>query len=194
MVVQPSLFDAPPEPADGFAYEAGFIAADEERALVAQLEALAFKPFEFRGYLGNRRTVSFGWRYDFNERSLAEAAALPTWLGPLRRRAEGFAGLAEGAFVHALLTEYAPGAGIGWHRDRPEFETVVGVSLLAPCRFRLRRRAGKGFERREFTAEPRSAYRLAGDVREAWEHSIPPLDALRYSITFRSLRETARGR
>ena len=188
---QPSLFDAPSALPEGFAYQPDLIDRDEEARLVEAMGALGFKPFEFRGYLGNRRIVSFGWRYDFNDRRLGRAEPLPDWLLPLRDKAAEFAGVRPEAFAHALLTEYAPGAGIGWHRDRPEFDVVAGVSLLSPCRFRLRRRTGKRFERLEFTAEPRSAYRLAGEARDHWEHSIPPLDSLRYSITFRSLRPEA---
>jgi alkylated DNA repair dioxygenase AlkB len=95
------------------------------------------------------------------------------------------------ALEHALVLEYTPGAAIGWHKDRPVFDDVIGISLLAPCTFRLRRKAGAKWERRSLVAAPRSAYLLRGPSRTAWEHSIPPLDALRYAITFRSL---ARGR
>jgi alkylated DNA repair dioxygenase AlkB len=192
---QPSLFDAPP-PAlppglpDGFAYAPDLISAEEEADLAARFAELPFKPFEFRGYLGNRRVVSFGWRYDFNQRTLQEAGDIPGFLRPLRDRAAAFAGLAPQELEHLLLTEYAPRAGIGWHRDRPEFEDVVGISLLAPCTFRFRRKAASGWERAAFTAEPRSAYLLRGAARSEWEHSIPPLDALRYSITLRSVRRS----
>jgi alkylated DNA repair dioxygenase AlkB len=115
----------------------------------------------------------------------------------VRERAAHFAGLEPSALEHALLIEYAPGAGIGWHKDRPAFDDVIGISLLSPCRFRLRRKCGDRWERRSFTAEPRSAYLLRGPSRADWEHSIPPLEMLRYSITFRSMsrvRETVRVR
>jgi alkylated DNA repair dioxygenase AlkB len=93
-----------------------------------------------------------------------------------------------------MITEYAPGAGIGWHRDRPQFEDVVGVSFLAPCRFRFRQRQADGWRRASFNAEPRSAYLLRGPARRDWEHSIPRLQTLRYSITFRSFRPDLRKR
>jgi alkylated DNA repair dioxygenase AlkB len=153
---------------------------------------LPFKAFEFQGYLGNRRTVSFGLHYEFNGSGLQETEPMPRWLLPLRNRAAAWAGLASEALEHVLLTEYAPGAGIGWHRDRPVFEDVVGLSLLAPARLRFRREAGEKWERKALLAEPRSAYLLRGPAREEWQHSIAAMEALRYSITFRSLRPGVR--
>jgi alkylated DNA repair dioxygenase AlkB len=183
---QAELFPSLPE---GLAYREEFISAGEERALAERIAALPFAPFEFHGFLGKRRTVSFGWKYDFNEHGLQPTEPIPDWLEPLRDRAAAFAGGA--AFDHSLVIEYAPGAGIGWHRDRPVFEKVVGVSLLAPCRLRFRRKAGAKWERAALSAQPRSAYLLTGPARSEWEHSIPEMEALRYSVTFRSLR---RGR
>jgi alkylated DNA repair dioxygenase AlkB len=136
--------------------------------------------------------VSFGWHYDFNGGGLKQAGALPDFLLPLRRRAAEFANLEPQALEHVLLTEYRPGAGIGWHRDRSQFGDVIGISLLASCTFRLRRKRDTIWMRRSLTAEPRSAYLLRGDSRMEWEHSIPPLETLRYSITFRTLRERPR--
>jgi alkylated DNA repair dioxygenase AlkB len=189
---QPSLFDAPPpRPEDlpeGFAYRAGFVGADEETALAAQIAELPLKPFEFRGYLANRRVIYFGYRYDFTKGRVDAAEPMPDWLLPVRDRAAQFAGLAADQLAHCLINEYQPGAGIGWHRDRPQFEDVVGVSLLTPVNFRFRRKQGARWERKALTAEPRSVYLLRGPARTEWEHSIPEVDALRYSITFRSLR------
>jgi len=181
-----SLF--PPPPPEGFVYRDDFLSVDEERALSQNFAAMDFKPFEFRGYVGHRRVVSFGWRYDFGDMGLHPAGDMPDFLLPLRDHAAAFAGLEAADFPHALLTEYGPGAAIGWHRDRPNFEDVVGVSLLSPCTFRFRRKAGAKWERASFIAQPRSAYLLRGPSRTEWEHSIPAVDALRYSITFRSLR------
>jgi alkylated DNA repair dioxygenase AlkB len=174
----------------GFQYRNDVLSPDQERALIASLERLPFREFEFRGFLGKRRTVSFGWRYDFNVRELQEAAEIPTFLLALRQKAAEFAGLAEDRLQHTLVTEYAPGAAIGWHRDRPEFEDVIGISLGSPCLFRFRRKQDTRWERVSIELQPRSAYLLRGAVRWDWQHSIPPVDTLRYSITFRSLRES----
>lgn len=187
--LQPALFESPPDLPEGLRYVPGLISPGEERALLDKLPGLPFKEFEFHGFLGKRRTVSFGWHYDFNGGGLKHAGELPDFLKPLRRRAAEFAGLNPTALEHALVIEYKPGAGIGWHRDRPQFGDVIGISLLAPCTFRLRRKAGSAWERRSLTAEPRSAYLLRGASRTQWEHSIPPLETLRYSVTFRTLRE-----
>jgi alkylated DNA repair dioxygenase AlkB len=187
--LQAGLFESAPDLPEGMRYVPGLISADEERALLDNLPALPFKEFEFHGFLGKRRTVSFGWHYDFNGGGLKQAGELPDFLAPLRMRASEFAGLNALALEHALVIEYKPGACIGWHRDRPQFGDVVGISLLAPCTFRLRRKAGAAWERRSLTAEPRSAYLLSGASRTEWEHSIPPLETLRYSVTFRTLRK-----
>jgi alkylated DNA repair protein (DNA oxidative demethylase) len=185
---QLSLLDPAADLPEGLVYRRGFLSAEEESALAARFAGLSLKPFEFHGFLGNRRTASFGWHYAFDGGGLSQAGAMPDWLVPLRDRAASLAGLEPGALEHALLTEYAPGAGIGWHRDRSVFGDVVGVSLLAPARLRFRRRAGERWERAALVAEPRSAYLLRGPARGEWEHSIPPLETLRYSVTFRSLK------
>jgi alkylated DNA repair dioxygenase AlkB len=174
---------------EGLVYAADFIGSDEERALASRIADLPFKPFEFHGFTGNRRTVSFGLHYAFDGSGLREAEPIPLWLEPLRVRAAALAGRSPESFVHALVIEYAPGAGIGWHRDRPVFGDVVGISLLAPAPLRFRRRQGGGWERFTLTADPRSAYLLRGEARHEWEHSIPQLETLRYSVTFRTLRE-----
>jgi alkylated DNA repair dioxygenase AlkB len=187
---QPGLFRehelALPE---GFRYQPDFISPDEEHDLLRQIERLPFESFQFHGFLGKRRVVSFGWRYDFNERELQKVNDIPPFLLPLRERAAGLAGLGPASFQHALVTEYAPGAGIGWHRDKAVFDEVVGISFLSACDFRFRRKKGSTWERATIVTEPRSAYLLSGPARTEWEHSIPPVDQLRYSITFRNFRE-----
>ena len=175
-------------PPDGFLYQPDVLPPNEEQDLAARFATLPLKEFEFHGYVGKRRTLSYGWHYDFGERKLRPAGEIPDFLRPLRERAAAFAGLPPEDLPHALITEYGPGAAIGWHRDKGVFDDVVGISLLSPCLFRLRRQAGAGWERYSLTVEPRSAYLLRGTVRTEWEHSIPGVNALRYSVTFRSLR------
>jgi alkylated DNA repair dioxygenase AlkB len=189
-----NLFGAPSALPEGFCYHPDLLTADEEAALARELAALPFKPFDFHGYQANRQVVSFGYRYDYGSRAVVEAAPLPSFLEPLRRKAaESFERPAD-AFRQVLINEYRPGAGIGWHRDKAQFDEVVGVSLLAPCVFRFRRRSGETWDRRTLTVEPRSAYLLTGPSRTIWEHSIPAVDRHRYSITFRTLRGEGGGR
>jgi alkylated DNA repair dioxygenase AlkB len=177
-----------PAPPEGFRYQADVLPPDEERELVARIAELPLKEFEFHGYVGKRRVISYGWHYDFGERRLSETDEIPPFLLPARDRAAQFAGLAPEDLPHALVTEYGPGAAIGWHRDKGVFGDVIGISLLSPCVFRLRRKEGSKWERYSLGAEPRSAYLLRGASRTEWEHSIPAVDALRYSITFRTLQ------
>jgi alkylated DNA repair dioxygenase AlkB len=163
------------------------LTAAEEEGLALELAALAFKPFDFHGYQARRQVVGFGFRYDYGSRQVVEAPPLPSFLEPLRQKiAEAFGRPAE-AFEQVLINEYRRGAGIGWHRDKAQFDEVVGVSLLAPCTFRFRRNKGDGWDRVSLTVEARSAYLLSGPSRTVWEHSIPTLDRHRYSITFRTL-------
>ncbi len=173
---------------DGLVYRPDFLSAEEERDVAGRMAGLPFRPFEFQGFLGKRETVSFGWSYRFDGSGLAEAAPMPGWLIPLRDRAAAFAGLEPDALEHALLIRYGEGAGLGWHRDRPVFGDVIGISLLSPAPLRLRRRQGEKWQRFTLTPEPRSIYLLRGAARSEWEHSIPPVEALRYSITFRTLK------
>jgi DNA oxidative demethylase len=163
-----------------------FVSTEEERELLDHAGALPFRPFEFQGWEGKRETVSFGWRYDFNEARMHAAPPIPDFLLPLRERAAAFAQFAPDQFEQALVIRYTAGAGIGWHRDRPVFETVFGLSLLSRVPLRFRRRLERGFERFTLDAAPRSAYLLTGEVRHAWEHGIAPVAEPRYSITFRS--------
>jgi alkylated DNA repair dioxygenase AlkB len=185
---QLSLFKPVTPLPDGFEYRPEFLSPGEEQDLVRNLAGLPFREFEFQGYLGKRRVVSFGWQYVFDGSGLKKADDMPEFLLPLRERAAAFAGLAAEALQHVLLTEYRPGAAIGWHKDRSVFGETVGISLLSPCRFRFRRKNGSTWDRAALIAEPRSAYLLQGASRTEWEHSIPALESLRYSITFRNLR------
>ena len=189
---QLSLFAAEkPSPSypEGFAFQENIISPEDEATLLGRFSCLPFKEFQYQGFEGKRRVVSFGWRYDFNDRKLYQADELPGFLIPIRVAAASFAGMPAEKFVQALITEYTPGAGIGWHRDRPQFGEVIGISLRAGCTFRLRRKQGEKWLRTSLQAPPRSAYLLSDLARSEWEHSIPPVQDLRYSITFRNLRK-----
>jgi alkylated DNA repair dioxygenase AlkB len=177
-----------PRPPEGFRYAGDLITRDEEQQLLEKIKDLPLKEFEFHGYYGKRRTTSFGWHYDFGAASLNEVEPIPDFLVPLRDKAAVFAGREPENFPHVLVTEYSPGTPIGWHRDRSVFDEVVGVSLVSTCIFRFRRRTETAFERHSLILNPRSAYLLSGPARTEWEHSIPEVTDLRYSITFRSLR------
>ncbi len=188
---QRELFGAPRSLPEGFRYLTDLLTAEEEEALARELGSLNFKPFDFHGYQANRQVVSFGYRYDYGSREVVDAAPMPGFLEPLRHKiGEAFARPAE-AFEQVLINEYRPGAGIGWHRDKSHFGEVVGVSLLAACTLRFRRQSGETWERASLTVEPRSAYLLSGPSRTIWQHSIPPVDRHRYSITFRTLTNAA---
>jgi len=171
----------------GFRYQDGLFSRADEQGFVRGFESLPFKPFEFHGHLGNRRVVSFGWRYDYSGAQLTTAEAMPEFLSPLRRIAASLGGVEAEEFVHTLVTEYGPGAGIGWHRDKAKFGKVVGLSFCAACQLRFRRKKGERWERHAVEVAPRSGYLLDGEARHVWEHSIPPMETLRYSVTFRTL-------
>jgi len=183
---QPDLFGSDAALPEGFQYQPDLVSPDAERALLAELAQLPFKPFDFHGWEGKRRIVSFGWRYDYGKRAVAEAEPLPDYLERLRATAAAFAALPEAELRQVLVTEYAPGAGIGWHRDKLEFGEVIGISLLSATSLRFRlARPGGGWQRRALTVAPRSAYLLQGAARHRWYHSIRPVETLRYSVTFR---------
>jgi alkylated DNA repair dioxygenase AlkB len=176
----------------GLEYRPDFITKAEEEVLIEHLSAEELSPFRFHGWTGKRLTRTYGWRYDFDDASFAPAERIPGWLEPLRAKAGGFARVRAEDFAHVLLVRYDPGAGIGWHRDRPQFETVAGISLGSPAILRFRRRRPGGFDRTQIEVEPRSAYLLSREARHEWEHSIAPGETLRFSITFRTLSEKGR--
>lgn len=186
--------DLPP----GFEYRADFLSQSEHDALVGEVGALTFSAVVMHGVAARRRTAHFGVGYGYERRTRLPGAPLPPFLLAARARLAAWASIAPEQFEEALVTEYAPGAGIGWHRDAPMFgDVIAGLSLGAPARMRFR-----PYERpssREVGAPPRrathdvglaggSAYLITGIARRDYEHGIPPVDALRYSITFRTLR------
>lgn len=184
MPVKPS---PPSEWPEGFSYFPDFLSEIEEAELLRHIEPLEFAPFEFHGYFGKRRIVAYGWDYDFGSRQASVTAPMPDFLLPIRDRAAATAQLAADALVEAMVTEYSPGAPIGWHRDVPQFETILGISLASSCRMRLKPYRAEG-KIVSVMLEPRSLYIISGDARWKFQHSIPAVEKLRYSITFRTLR------
>jgi DNA oxidative demethylase len=180
-----------PSPPEGLIYRPEFLAADEELTLLQIFETLPFQEIVMKGVVARRTAVRYGFGYDYDRRTATtDAPPIPEWLMPLRDRA---AGLAGAELAQALVQRYPPGAPIGWHRDSPSYELVAGISLGAQARLRLRQGAGEERVVHELLLEPRSAYVLAGESRWKWEHHVPPLKELRYSVTFRSLRRRAAG-
>jgi alkylated DNA repair dioxygenase AlkB len=182
--VTPDLFDMPAVP--GLRTYPDVLTPAEEAALIAAIDGVGLAPFRFQQWTGKRLTHSFGWQYDFQSGALSQGAPLPDWLLPIRDRAAAATGLAPDALVQALLLRYDPGAGIGWHRDRPIYDQIVGISLGAPATMRFRRRDGERWRRANAPLEPRALYHLSGEVRHDWEHSIAAIEQCRWSITFRS--------
>jgi alkylated DNA repair dioxygenase AlkB len=174
-----------PELPDGFHYRPNVLSPAEENAFVRQFEKLPLKPFEFHGYRGNRRIYSFGHRYIFAGQEPRADPSIPDYLRLLTGIANQISRMPAEAFEQRMVTEYAPGAGIGWHRDRPTFDTIVVSRALHVA---VAPQAGADWERRFARIEPRSVYLLVGPVRNSWQHSIAPMDVLRYSVTLRSLR------
>jgi alkylated DNA repair dioxygenase AlkB len=180
------LFADPSPAPEGLRYATKFISPEMERDLIERVAALPLQPFQFGQYEGKRRVASFGFRYDYTVRRLEEADPIPPWLAPLIERVEGFGGPST-QIAQVLCTEYDKGVGIGWHRDKPHFDRIFGLSLGSPCKFRFRRAAGDKWERYTLDAAPRSIYMMTGAARQEWEHSIPAVEAARHSITFRTM-------
>jgi alkylated DNA repair dioxygenase AlkB len=192
MVKQGELFGIAPLLPAGFVYQPDFITPDEEAALLAEIRNVPLREAQYKQYTAKRRIMSYGASYDFSSNELLPAGPIPSFLHPLRERAARWVETPADHFAHALIAEYTPGTQLGWHRDVPEFELVVGVSLAGPCRMRLRRyppKKGRNAEILALELEPRSAYIMRGEARWGWQHSIPPTKSLRYSITFRTQSE-----
>lgn len=189
--VQPDLFAGAPAPAlpQGLRYEEEFLSRAEEAELVARIERSPLAPMKYQQYTAFRRVVSYGGQYDFSAQRLDAAEPIPAWLDPLRERAADWIGVEPAQFTHALLAEYRPGTPLGWHRDVPDFEDIVGVSLLDEAVMRFRPyppAAPKKADVLRLALAPRSIYLLRGPARWAWQHSVAPTKALRYSITLRT--------
>jgi alkylated DNA repair dioxygenase AlkB len=171
----------------GFRYQPEFLGEAEEKTLAEELSRLPLWPLDFHGDLGNRRVASFGLRYDYARRAVENAEEPPEFLHALRRKIAAFAGRDAEEFCQIGVNEYRPGAGIGWHKDKPEFGDIVGVSLLSPAKMRFRKADGERWVRASRILEPRSVYLLTGEARQVWKHSVPPVTSLRYAVMFRTL-------
>jgi alkylated DNA repair dioxygenase AlkB len=176
-----------PVPA-GLRYVPDVLTTDDETVLLERLRAVEFSVIRMRGQVARRRTAHFGWVYGYESWRVEPGPPIPEFLAPLRERAAALGGVEPAALAEVLVTEYPPGAGIGWHRDAPQFGLVIGVSLLGACRMRFQRGTGAGRRTHTLALAPRSAYVLDGAIRWRWQHSIPPAKGLRYSVTFRTLR------
>jgi len=202
-VQQPSLFgereksEAPSSShpdglPEGFLYRRSLLTDDEQRDLLESIQGLNFRAFDFHGFEAKRRVIEFGYHYDFDERSATPAAPIPAFLLPVRSKAAEFAGIPAEDLVEGIITEYPPGAPIGWHRDVPQFEIVIGISLASSCRMRLK--PMKGGKITSIVLDPGSMYVMRGSARWQYQHSIPPVKELRYSVTLRTLRRVRSGR
>jgi len=189
MPTQLDLFSAGASAPEGLRSTPGFVSSDLETDLIRNFGALPLQPFQFGAFEGRRRVASFGFRYDYTERGIQ-----PAELAPVIGRVEASAALPPGSVRQVLCTEYDVGVGIGWHKDKPHFDKIFGLSLAVPCKLRFRRRVQQGWERYTLNAEPRSLYTMAGESRLMWEHSIPPVEGRRYSITFRTMHEDTSAR
>ena len=193
---------------EGFLYQRDFLSEREEAELLGIIQELPFEVFDFHGYKAKRRIVEYGWEYDFGSRKATTTRPIPEFLLALRERAAAFADLSPEDLVEAVVTEYPPGAPIGWHRDVPQFEVIIGISLASAARMRLKpyRRGGRKSASAELTRtepankivsvilERRSIYVMRGVARWKFQHSIPAVERLRYSITFRTLRDKPQQR
>jgi alkylated DNA repair dioxygenase AlkB len=179
----------------GWIYQPDFLSPAEEAGLIEQLQRLPLEAAEYKKFRAKRRIHSYGGRYDFGANRLLEAEPIAPFLQPLQERVARWSGQPVQAFVQALVAEYTAGTELGWHRDVPNFELVVGVSLGSACRMRFRRYPPQPRERSlAVELAPRSIYRLEAEARWGWQHRITPTPGLRYSITFRTLREIPRRR
>lgn len=194
-VKQKDLFASGPTLPEGYTYQPEFITAAEEASLIDFVRSLPLEEAKYKEYTAKRRTVSYGYEYDFSTNRLGAAPQLPGFLMPLRDKVASWTKEPAENFVHALVNEYRPGTELGWHRDVPYFELIVGVSLAGAARMRLRpHRPGEKNRRQDVISvdlEPRSAYVMRGAARWGWQHSIAATPELRYSITLRTARRDA---
>ena len=189
-----SLFELPANLPEGISYKRNFVSETEEQELIKEIQELSLVAFKYYQFTGKRRTASFGWQYEFGRNEVIRAPEIPEFLLPLRERAGKLFEIDADSLAQASIVEYPVGAPIGWHRDIPQFGIIIGLSLGAVCRMRLRRyqrvrpKASRRGETVSIELQPRSIYLMSGPSRQLWQHSIPPVKELRYSIVMRTLR------
>ena len=189
-----NLFEVAAKVPDGFIYRQNFISEAEEQALIREIQSVQLASFQYYQFTGKRRLASFGWQYEFGKNEITRAPDMPAFLLPLRTRAGKLFDIDPNSFSQSSIIEYSTGSPIGWHRDIAHFGVVVGISLGAACRMRFRKyhrvraQNSKRDEILSIELQPRSIYLMSGASREIWQHSIPPVKALRYSIMMRTLR------
>jgi len=189
-----NLFEVSAKVPDGFIYRQNFISEAEEQALIREIQSVQLASFQYYQFTGKRRLASFGWQYEFGKNEITRAPDMPAFLLPLRTRAGKLFDIDPNSFSQSSIIEYSTGSPIGWHRDIAHFGVVVGISLGAACRMRFRKyhrvraKNSKRDETLSIELQPRSIYLMSGASRELWQHSIPPVKALRYSIMMRTLR------
>jgi len=214
MNVVPAIkFARPDELPEGFLYRDDFLSEPEESELLGIFQKLDFNAYDYHGYQAKRRVVRFGVNYDINTSALNDAQPIPDYLLGIRARAAEFARvtsvgnstaipaaaheISPDDLVQAMVSEYSIGTPIGWHRDAPQFGIIIGISLGSACRMRLKPYSSRSESRGKILSlllEPRSIYVMKGEARSAWQHSIPAVEQLRYSITFRTLRSGLKER
>lgn len=188
-MTQRLLFERGPKLPEGLIFEPDFLSPAEEKNLLEVIRRLPFGEVRMHGVVAKRRVAHFGLHYTFTSHQLSPASEIPPEFNSIRARAAQLAGVDPQDFSEVLVTEYPPGAGIGWHRDAPPFGIVAGISLAANCTMRFRRGPAGKRDTSAVDLPRRSLYVLAGSVRTQWQHSISPIAQLRYSITFRTLKQ-----
>jgi alkylated DNA repair dioxygenase AlkB len=177
------------EAPEGLRYLPDFLSEEEERGLAEECSRLPFQEIRMHGVVARRTVVHYGWDYGYESWKITPTAPVPGFLEAVRARCAAAAGLEPAALEEVLVSRYPPGSGIGWHRDAPMFgPIVIGVSLLGAARMRFRRKVEDGYETYALELAPRSAYLLGGAARATWQHTIPPVKTMRYSLSFRTLK------
>jgi alkylated DNA repair dioxygenase AlkB len=188
-VIQRALFETGPQLPKGLIFHPDFLTTAEENGLIDVIRTLSFGEVRMHGVVAKRRLAHFGLHYAFTSHRLSPASEIPRQFAAIQVRAADLAGVAPNSLSEVRVTEYPPGAGIGWHRDAPPFGIIAGISLAADCTMRFRKGIAGKRETSAVELPRRSLYLLTQGARTDWQHSIPPITALRYSITFRTLKQ-----